>query len=203
MRSPGRTSRRSSRPRPCRAPVTAYSERGRTAPAERTRPVPEAGSRDNHASVNGSGSSMLRDGKVARRVEAFLRRVWSGDFPRPRTLLAHSLIGAAALGTTTAVCFSVGLNPGAVALIYLIVIVMLSLLGDSFVSFRHFLGDRHRLHRLFFRRSHLLVRDRKYERCSDLHRLSIYVSPRHGARQTSSRSRRRASGADRASRAYS
>jgi len=77
---------------------------------------------------------MLGNGKVARRVDALLRRVWSGDFPRPRTLLAHSLVGTAALGATTAVCFSLGLNPGAVALIYLIVIVMLCLLGDSFVS---------------------------------------------------------------------
>ena len=98
----------------------------------------EAGSKDNHASINSSGSLMLGNGKVARRVDALLRRVWSGDFPRPRTLLAHSLVGTAALGATTAVCFSLGLNPGAVALIYLIVIVMLSLLGDSFVSFATF-----------------------------------------------------------------
>jgi PAS domain S-box-containing protein len=68
------------------------------------------------------------------RVEALLRRVWSGDFPRPRTLLVLWLVGATALGATTAVCLSLGLNPGAVALLYLIVIVVLSLLADSFVS---------------------------------------------------------------------
>jgi len=98
--------------------------------------------RDLNVSIPGSGSLIEGIRKMARgywwRVEALLRRVWSGDFPRPRTLLAHWLVGATALGATTAVCFSLGLNPGAVALIYLIVIVMLSLLGDSLVSFAIF-----------------------------------------------------------------
>jgi len=76
--------------------------------------------RDLNVSIPGSGSLIEGIRKMARgywwRVEALLRRVWSGDFPRPRTLLAHWLVGATALGATTAVCFSVGLNPGAVAL---------------------------------------------------------------------------------------
>ncbi|OKO78205.1 hypothetical protein AC629_30785 [Bradyrhizobium sp. NAS80.1] len=75
---------------------------------------------------------------MARRywshVDALLRRVWSGDFPQLPTLLAHWLVGASALGVTTAVCFALGLNPGAVALVYLIVIIVLSLLGGSFLS---------------------------------------------------------------------
>ena len=93
--------------------------------------------RDHNVSIRGSGSLIQVIRKMARgyrrRVQALLRRVWSGDFPRPRTLPGLWLVGATALGATTAVCFSLGLNPGAVSLVYLIVIVLLSLL-DSFVS---------------------------------------------------------------------
>ena len=94
--------------------------------------------RDLNARIAGSGSSIQGVGKTARgywwRVQALPRRVWGGDFPRPRTLPALWLVGTAALGMTTAVCFLLGLNPGAVSLVYLIVIVLLVLLGDSFVS---------------------------------------------------------------------
>ena len=93
--------------------------------------------RDHNASIPGSGSLIQGIGKMARsyrrRVEALLRRVWNGDFPRPRTLPALWLVGATALGATTAVCFPLGLSPGAVSLAYLLVIVLLSLL-DSFLS---------------------------------------------------------------------
>jgi PAS domain S-box-containing protein len=94
--------------------------------------------RDLNAGIAGSGSSIQGVGKTARgywwRVQALLRRVWGGDFPRPRTLPALWLVGTAALGMTTAVCFFLGLNSGAVSFVYLIVIVLLVLLGDSFVS---------------------------------------------------------------------
>src|SRR6516225_7822060 len=94
--------------------------------------------RDHNAGIPGSTSLIDRNGKTAhryrRRVEAFPRRVWNGDFPRPRTLPALWLAGATALGSTTAVCFHLGLSPGAVSLVYLIVIVLLSLLMDSLVS---------------------------------------------------------------------
>jgi len=94
--------------------------------------------RDHNANIPGTASLIHRNGKTARRyrrrAEALLRRVWTGDFPRPRTLPALWLAGATALGATTAVCFHFGLGPGAVSLVYLIVIVLLSLLMDSFVS---------------------------------------------------------------------
>src|SRR6516165_4991072 len=94
--------------------------------------------RDHNANIPGTASLIHRNGKTARRyrrrVEALLRRVWNGDFPRPRTLPALWLAGATALGSTTAVCFHFGLSPGAVSQIFLIVIVLLSLLMDSFVS---------------------------------------------------------------------
>jgi len=67
-------------------------------------------------------------------LDELLRRVWDGDFPQPRSLLAHWLVGATALGVTTAICFALGFDIGAVALVYLIVIMMLSLFGGSFPS---------------------------------------------------------------------
>ena len=94
--------------------------------------------RDHNAGIPGTASSIHRNGKAVRRyrtrVEALLRCVWNGDFPRPRTLPAFWLVGAIALGATTAACFRFGLSPGAVSLVYLIVIVLLSLLTDNFVS---------------------------------------------------------------------
>jgi len=72
-------------------------------------------------------------GAFRRRVETWLWRAMDGDIPRPRSLPMFWLLGCVALAITTAVCFLLGRNAGTVALVYLIIIVLLSLL-DSFVS---------------------------------------------------------------------
>lgn len=94
--------------------------------------------RDLYAGIPGSRSVIRGIGRMAHRywshLDGLLKRVWNGDFPQPRTLLAHWLVGATALGATTAVCFALGLDLGAVALLYLIVVMMLSLLRGSFLS---------------------------------------------------------------------